>query len=113
VPFQAGKSDSRTLVSRDGVLSPRLEEHPLNNEVLDVIKRCVEKEPSERPTMQDVVEIMMAVSRYGSPGSSIYPETPQASPLLVPSSTSGAMVRRLFNDFASNVFDCLSASCIR
>ncbi len=46
--------------------------------------------------MQDVVESMMAMSRYGSPGSSIYPETPRPSPLLVPSSTSGATVRRLF-----------------
>ncbi|KAF8347350.1 kinase-like domain-containing protein [Amanita rubescens] len=70
MPLSPGKSDLEIL----NLISQGALPH-----AWDVIQRCLADEPLERPTMRDVVESMMSISRYGSPGSSIYPETPRAS----------------------------------
>ncbi|KAF8344367.1 hypothetical protein F5887DRAFT_918167 [Amanita rubescens] len=62
IPF-AGKSDLQilSLVFR-GVRPPRLADQPLSDGAWDVIQRCWVREPLKRPSMNNVVQSMMAIT---------------------------------------------------
>ena len=81
-----------TLVSR-GVLPPRLEEQPLSDGAWDVIQRCWAREPLKRPTMNNVVESMTAMSQAVSP--QINAEDESLPEELPSASTPDSTVRRL------------------